>query len=336
MSRSLAAALAKLLASEGDTPASLFTEAQRKALDELLRRTGGASTLRQGRGVVYRISQRVSLETVLRDLSPADADTLPHDLPARARNVATRRDSKGGESGHGLHYMVLKAVGENVSWAADDGRHIELSPLTDIAGAAALAIRPTDSWHSSQPLWLIENQALFDRTDWLPEGTRASLAYYGGQIPAALLAWFAARPRAAAVILLPAAVMVAVGLLGIVLHTFELLLVGGWKAMRLGLVFGAVTASVLGIMYLSPRPVEGQTILEMLVLPAVVVAFGLLGGLLRLTGRTLILTDNRAKLMNAVMGGLLSILAMFVLAPTGVEFFPDTDPNQIKVEVKAR
>ncbi|MCB1957472.1 MAG: hypothetical protein KDG55_17465 [Rhodocyclaceae bacterium] len=201
MSRSLAAALAKLLASEGDTPASLFTEAQRKALDELLRRTGGASTLRQGRGVVYRISQRVSLETVLRDLSPADADTLPHDIPARARNVATRRDSKGGESGHGLHYMVLKAVGEDVSWAADDGRHIELSPLTDIAGAAALAIRPTDSWHSSQPLWLIENQALFDRTDWLPEGTRASLAYYGGQIPAALLAWLAARPRAAAVIL---------------------------------------------------------------------------------------------------------------------------------------
>ncbi|MCB9649032.1 MAG: efflux RND transporter permease subunit [Deltaproteobacteria bacterium] len=156
------------------------------------------------------------------------------------------------------------------------------------------------------------------------------LAVIGGVVAAA------SSKEAAAVILLPAAVMVAVGLLGIVLHTFELLLVGGWKAMRLGLVFGAVTASVLGIMYLSPRPVEGQTILEMLVLPAVVVAFGLLGGLLRLTGRTLILTDNRAKLMNAVMGGLLSILAMFVLAPTGVEFFPDTDPNQIKVEVKAR
>ena len=150
------------------------------------------------------------------------------------------------------------------------------------------------------------------------------------------LVFFMISLRAASVLLIPAGIMVAVGTLGIIVHTLELILVGGWKAVRFGLGFGAVMATILGIMYLSPRPVEGQTIAELLVMPAVVVVLGTLGGLVGLTGKTLILTDNRARLMNAVMGGLLSILAMFMLAPTGVEFFPDTDPNQIKVEVKGR
>jgi multidrug efflux pump len=156
------------------------------------------------------------------------------------------------------------------------------------------------------------------------------LAAVGGLVAAATSA------QAAMVILIPAGLMVAVGLVGIVVHTLELLLVGGWKAVRVGLGFGVVMGAILGVMYVSPRPLEGQTILELLVLPGVVVAGGLLGGISGLTGKTLILTDNRARLMNAVMGGLLSILAMFMLAPTGVEFFPDTDPNQIKVEVKGR
>ncbi|MEL7371361.1 MAG: efflux RND transporter permease subunit, partial [Myxococcota bacterium] len=47
----------------------------------------------------------------------------------------------------------------------------------------------------------------------------------------------------------------------------------------------------------------------------------------------LILTDNRAKLMNTVIGGLLVIIALFGVASTGIEFFPNTDPNQIRVVV---
>ena len=196
MSRSLAAALVRLLEASGDAPASLFTEAQKKALDELGRRTGALAARPQGRGVVYRVTHRAALESVLRTMRPDAQSALPEGLPRRAANVATHRDSKARDAGHAFHYLLLKAIGEDVCWRHGPDRTLALSPVTAAAGAGVLAIRPDDSWRSDEPLWLVENQALFDRTDWLPAGTRASLAYYGGQIPARLLAWLARGRRA--------------------------------------------------------------------------------------------------------------------------------------------
>lgn len=49
-----------------------------------------------------------------------------------------------------------------------------------------------------------------------------------------------------------------------------------------------------------------------------------------------ILTDNRARLLNAVLGLLFLIIAAFAIAPTGSEFFPDTDPNLVRVNVETR
>lgn len=69
---------------------------------------------------------------------------------------------------------------------------------------------------------------------------------------------------------------------------------------------------------------------------------GLLLGMLAVLGRLtlkkrgyLVLTDNRARLMNASIGAMFAIIALFAAAPTGVEFFPETDPSQIKVNVRA-
>lgn len=56
--------------------------------------------------------------------------------------------------------------------------------------------------------------------------------------------------------------------------------------------------------------------------------------LISLLGRGyLVLTDNRSKLMNASMGALFTIIGLFMAAPTGVEFFPETDPQQIRVNI---
>ncbi len=41
-----------------------------------------------------------------------------------------------------------------------------------VLGAAALAIHAGSTWRSEHPLWLVENQALFDRLDWLPSSSR--------------------------------------------------------------------------------------------------------------------------------------------------------------------
>ncbi|MDQ7041245.1 MAG: efflux RND transporter permease subunit [Rhodothermus sp.] len=138
------------------------------------------------------------------------------------------------------------------------------------------------------------------------------------------------------VLMLPGFVLAVVGLIGIILHTLETLFLGGWATVRGGLIFAAVVLVVTGLMYLSPREVALITIVELLALPLIVVLTGFLGVLLNRRGRRyLILTDNRARLLNSVLGALFAILAMFAISPTGVEFFPKTDPNQIQVTLTA-
>lgn len=195
MSRALAHALEKLLTQGDEAPASLFTPAQQSALDVLARGTGFLIARPQGRGVTYRISNRAGLEAHLRTLRPETPETLARDIPQRAANIATHRDSKAGSATHSFHYLLLKAVGTGVCWTRSDGRILDLSAATESAGAGVLAIQEGDAWQSDCPLWLVENQALFDDTSWLPQNTRASIGYYAGQIPNRLVAWLAHRSR---------------------------------------------------------------------------------------------------------------------------------------------
>ena len=126
------------------------------------------------------------------------------DLPLRAQHIAHARDSKARHHQHECYYPLLKAVGEKVLWRQGErGSELPLSQLTHHFGAASLCIEAGDTWQSGQPLWLVENQALFDRTDWLPVGTQATLLYYGGQLDGRLLAWLGQRPRASRVVLFP-------------------------------------------------------------------------------------------------------------------------------------
>lgn len=201
MSRALADALRKLLARQDAAPASLFTDSQRVALDVLASGTGFLTARAHGRGVVYQINNRAGLAVHLRTLRPETVDSIAPTLPARAASIATHRDSKANRVPHDLYYLVLKAVGDGVCWSHDDDRILDLSGSTRSAEAGALAIREDDRWKSDRPLWLVENQAPFDDTSWLPDDTRASVAYYAGQIPARLLAWLAHRPRVPEVIL---------------------------------------------------------------------------------------------------------------------------------------
>ena len=128
--------------------------------------------------------------------------SIAEQLPLRAKHVAHARDSKARRHQHGRYYPLLKAVGDAVSWhEAERGAELALTAATGDFGAASLSIQSDDAWHSEQALWLVENQALFDRTDWLPEGTQATLLYYGGQLDGRLLSWLGHRPRASQVIL---------------------------------------------------------------------------------------------------------------------------------------
>ncbi len=203
MDRTLRTALLKLHGQQA-LPASYFTAAQRSALDRFARQTGAVICQRQGRGDVYRVSDPRLFDIHLSALSPQVGMLATDDLPLRAQHIAHARDSKARNHQHECYYPLLKAVGEKVLWRqGEHGSELPLSQLTHHFGAASLRIETGDTWQSGQSLWLVENQALFDRTDWLPVGTQATLLYYGGQLDGRLLAWLGQRPRASRVVLFP-------------------------------------------------------------------------------------------------------------------------------------
>lgn len=203
MDRTLRAALLKLHGKDA-LPASQFTTAQRSALDRFARQTGAVSCQRQGRGDVYRVSNPPLFDTHLSALSPQVEIATEENLPLRAQHIAHARDSKARSHQHACYYPMLKAIGDNVLWRnGEQGVVLPLGQLTRDFGAACLRIEAGDAWYSEQALWLVENQALFDRTDWLPAGTAASLLYYGGQLDGRLLDWLANRRRASRIMHYP-------------------------------------------------------------------------------------------------------------------------------------
>lgn len=200
--RVLLAALSKLHGREA-LPASQFTVAQRTVLDQFVRQTGAVRCQRQGRGDVYQVANQELFHTHLLALFPG-LGSEESDIPMRARHIAHARDSKAGAHQHENYYLLLKAIGNDVRWTeASRGVELPLTQTTRDFGVASLQIDSSDAWRSDNPLWLVENQALFDRTDWLPSGTAATLAYYGGQINTILLNWLSRRPRAGRVVHFP-------------------------------------------------------------------------------------------------------------------------------------
>jgi len=137
-------------------------------------------------------------------------------------------------------------------------------------------------------------------------------------------------------LLVPGVILLIIGVIGIVIHSIESIYLGGSKSVRAGLIFGAVMLGLLMLMYLSPREVEISTIVNLMILPLVIVGVGLIGTFLsRKKKRTrLILTDNRSRLLNGAIGAFVAIIMMFQLAPTGVEFFPESDPRQVWVTLE--
>ena len=203
MSRALADALDKLLNAEGPAAATVFTPAQRRELDRFARQTGTLRLITQGRGASYLVNDAVVARAHLSALRPVALGALDASLPARANNIARMRDSKGRGHSHRTGYLLLKAIGAGVTWQRGDGALLDLSGNTALAGAAAIAIEAGDGWHSDAPIWLVENQALFDRLDWLPADAHGSIVYYGGQLSRLLLDWMAQRARGDRIMFFP-------------------------------------------------------------------------------------------------------------------------------------
>ena len=166
----------------------------------------------------------------------------------------------------------------------------------------------------------------------------------------------AAAAPAGLLLMVPGGILLLLGAIGIVLHSLETAFLGGRTSLKAGLAFGAVVAVLVVLLTLSGRidfstTLGIEVIIGMFLLPAVVAGMGALGmafgpgGRRERAGREgrvtsfgspyLLLTDNRARLLTATLGTLVGVIALFFVAPTGVEFFPTTDPNQIQITAEA-
>lgn len=198
----LSRAIKRLLDSEQPLKQSEFSIQVRKQLDEFALRTRQIEVMREGRSTVYRILNRVALQNYYQQLHPVDPSDLSEDLPDRSRNIGINRNSKKGRSGHETSYLLMKAWDDDVVW--QNGQHtLPVATMTRHFGAAVLQINSDQAWLCNCPLLLVENQALFDRPDWLEPDFDGCLIYYAGQISDWMLNWFSALPRSPQLVLFP-------------------------------------------------------------------------------------------------------------------------------------
>jgi multidrug efflux pump subunit AcrB len=147
--------------------------------------------------------------------------------------------------------------------------------------------------------------------------------------------------QAAGMLLLaPGGLLLVVGLLGIIVHTVENVLLGRMASVKVGAVFGGIFGVLVFLLVLSGRidlgTVQGfEVVAALLGLPALIVIGGFLGRAVLGDRERLILTDNRARLLTSTLSMLAVIAVLFQVAPTGVEFFPNTDPNFVRINVEA-
>ncbi|MCC5934440.1 MAG: efflux RND transporter permease subunit [Balneolales bacterium] len=129
-------------------------------------------------------------------------------------------------------------------------------------------------------------------------------------------------------------ILAAIGALGIMIHFVEIMLRGNIYSVYSGLILGGFIAVVLAVVSIG-QPVGATVWIVLMGLPVMLVVLGAIGKVFGAkTNKPLLVTDNRSLLLNSVMGLMISIFLLFAVIPTGVEFFPETDPNRIIIELE--
>jgi len=193
-------ALKSLLVSKNGLNASAFSASQRKVLEEFAKQTRLIEIRKHGRSTVFRYLNHQGVFDFLAMQQPLE--TVPQNIPVRSQNIGLQRDSKKGQSTHETSYLLMKCWHESVFWKNGETTFYP-EKLTREFGVAALQIQVNQAWQSHFPLLLVENQALFNCPNWLPENFDGCLIYYAGQLSNVVLRWFAEQKRAEKVILFP-------------------------------------------------------------------------------------------------------------------------------------
>lgn len=140
---------------------------------------------------------------------------------------------------------------------------------------------------------------------------------------------------AAMLLFAPGGLLLLIGIVTLLGHTLESAFLGRGATVKAGLIFLAIVAGLLLLLTVGGKELTISEVVPMLLFPGVIVLAGFLGKLFAGNRTHLVLTDNRARLLTGTLGALFGIIMLFMAAPTGVEFFPLTDPNLIQITAEA-
>lgn len=196
MSQALVKALTRLVEVYPDSIAgSTLTPSQKKQLEEFSRKTQSVQVTPKGRGVVYGILDMNVVKITLDQLAPNQ--NVSPSAPQRAVNIASTRSSKQGRVGHNVTYVLAKTVA-NPLWEVSGILTEHLNIATEEFGVFSLEVggERNKNLQTHHSIWLVENQALFDRLDWLPSNEPTTVIWYRGQLHNKLIDWLSVPERA--------------------------------------------------------------------------------------------------------------------------------------------
>ncbi len=196
MTLALVKALTRLVDVYPDSVAgSAMTPSQKKQLEEFCRKTQCVQVIPKGRGIAYKIQNIDVVKVTLEQLAPNQ--NVSPSAPQRAVNIATTRSSKQGRASHDVTYMLAKTVA-NPLWRVSEVLTEHLKSATEEFGVFSLEVggERNRNLHTHHSIWLVENQALFDRLDWLPKHEPTTVIWYRGQLHNKLIDWLSVPERA--------------------------------------------------------------------------------------------------------------------------------------------
>ncbi|GHZ54746.1 hypothetical protein VCSRO174_3077 [Vibrio cholerae] len=196
MSQALVKVLTRLVEVYPDSiPGSALTPSQKKQLDEFSRKTQSVQVTPKGRGVVYGILDMDVVKVTLEQLAPNQ--NVSPSAPQRAVNIASTRSSKVGRVCHDVTYLLAKTVA-NPIWESSEGPTEHFNVATEEFGVFSLEVggEKNSVLNTHHSIWLVENQALFDRLDWLPNNEPTTVIWYRGQLHNKLIDWLSTPERA--------------------------------------------------------------------------------------------------------------------------------------------
>ncbi|NUY57365.1 hypothetical protein HLG76_12590 [Salinivibrio sp. EAGSL] len=196
MSQALVKALSRLVEVYPDSVAgSTMTPSQKKQLEAFNHKTRCVQITPKGRGVVYRIQDIDVAAVELERLAPDQR--VSSSVPQRSANIASTRSSKQGYAGHDVTYALAKTVA-NPLWEVSGVPTEHLNAATEAFGVLSLEVggERNRHLHTEHSIWLVENQALFDRLDWLPNNEPTTVIWYRGQLHNKLIDWLSVPERA--------------------------------------------------------------------------------------------------------------------------------------------